>query len=110
MNAGSRSMLWYLLVGTRGGANRIRLIERLLRGPCNAHRLAEEMELDYRTVRHHLRLLEQAGAVARPVGALYAAPYEISGYFAAHPEFIAEFRNQLSSQARRWEQRRARSV
>ena len=52
-----KQLLWYLLAGTRGGLNRIRILEALLERPYNAHQLSEELELDYRTMRHHLDVL-----------------------------------------------------
>jgi len=82
MSPGFRSLMWYLLCGTRGGPNRLRILRELERSPANAHQLASSLALDYRTVRHHLRLLERNGAVARPVGDAYAAPYELSPYLA----------------------------
>jgi DNA-binding transcriptional ArsR family regulator len=84
MSPGFRSLMWYLLAGTRGGPNRLRILKELRESPANAHQLSSSLELDYRTVRHHLRLLEQNGAVARPVGEAYAAPYELSQYLAEH--------------------------
>lgn len=80
MSPGFRSLMWYLLCGTRGGPNRLRILERLERSPANAHQLSSSLGLDYRTVRHHLLLLERHGTVARPVGDAYAAPYELSPY------------------------------
>jgi DNA-binding transcriptional ArsR family regulator len=79
-----RSLLWYLLAGTRGGPNRIRILEALRERPANAHQLAELLGVDYRTVRHHLKLLEQNGLVARPAGSAYASPYELTPYLAAN--------------------------
>jgi DNA-binding transcriptional ArsR family regulator len=90
MSPGFRSLMWYLLYGTRGGPNRLRILEELERSPANAHRLAAHLGLDYRTVRHHLTLLERSGAVARPVGDAYAAPYEISPYLALHLAALRE--------------------
>jgi DNA-binding transcriptional ArsR family regulator len=84
LNPSFRSLMWYLLCGTRGGPNRLRILERLERSPANAHQLSEYLDLDYRTVRHHLRLLERNGAVSRPVGDAYATPYELSPYLAEH--------------------------
>jgi DNA-binding transcriptional ArsR family regulator len=90
LNPGFRSLMWYLLCGTRGGPNRLRILERLERTPANAHQLASSLGLDYRTVRHHLVLLERHGAVARPVGDAYAAPYELSPYLAEHFQDLRE--------------------
>ncbi|MGD0250726.1 MAG: winged helix-turn-helix domain-containing protein [Thermoplasmata archaeon] len=90
LNPGFRSLMWYLLRGTRGGPNRLRILEELSQSPANAHQLSSTLNLDYRTVRHHLRLLEQNGAVARPVGDAYAAPYELSPYLAEHFQDVRE--------------------
>jgi DNA-binding transcriptional ArsR family regulator len=90
MSPGFRSLMWYLLFGTRGGPNRRRLLEALDRSPANAHQLAATLELDYRTVRHHLRVLERSGAVRRPVGDAYATPYEICDSTAAYLEALRD--------------------
>jgi len=49
--------LWYVLVGSRGGLNRARILRKLDERPRNANQLAEELDLDYKTVRHHLDVL-----------------------------------------------------
>jgi predicted ArsR family transcriptional regulator len=90
MTPGFRSLMWYVLFGTRGGPNRRRILDELLRSPANAHQLSESLALDYRTVRHHLRLLEKSGAVTRPVGEAYASPYEIAASTAAYLETVEE--------------------
>jgi predicted transcriptional regulator len=89
MSPGFRSLMWYLLFGTRGGPNRLRLLEALGQSPANAHQLAAELRLDYRTVRHHLKILERNGAVIRPVGDAYATPYEICASTTAYLESLA---------------------
>lgn len=53
------AVLWYVLTGTRGGSNRIRLLRALESRPRNANQLAEALDLDYKTVRHHLEVLEE---------------------------------------------------
>jgi len=90
MSPGFRSLMWYLLFGTRGGPNRRRLLEELDRSPANAHQLSELVGLDYRTVRHHLRILERNGAVTRPVGDAYATPYEICASTSAYLETLEQ--------------------
>ncbi|MCI4368400.1 MAG: ArsR family transcriptional regulator [Thermoplasmata archaeon] len=88
MNPAFRSLMWYLLVGTRGGPNRRRILEELRRSPSNAHQLASTLGLDYRTVRHHLRLLEQNSVISRTVPGAYAPPYELSPYLAEHFDLV----------------------
>jgi predicted transcriptional regulator len=55
--------LWYLLTATRGGENRVRLIRALSERPRNANKLAEELDVSYKTVRHHLDMLEDHSIV-----------------------------------------------
>ena len=50
-------LLWWLLAGSRGGDNRIRLLALIRQRPLNANQLSEELGLDYKTVQHHLRVL-----------------------------------------------------
>ncbi len=57
-------MLWYLLGGTRGGPNRAEIIKILQNRPCNANQLAETLRVDYKTVQHHIRILEENGLVS----------------------------------------------
>ena len=51
------AVLWYVLTGTWGGANRVRVLRALNDRPRNANQLAESLDLDYKTVRHHLDVL-----------------------------------------------------
>ena len=57
------SVLWYVLAGTRGGTNRARILTALHERPRNANQLAENLDLDYKTVRHHLDVLSDNGVV-----------------------------------------------
>ena len=59
-----RRLLWYLLGGTRGGPNRAEIIKTLQNRPCNANQLAETLQVDYKTVQHHVRILEENGLVS----------------------------------------------
>jgi DNA-binding transcriptional ArsR family regulator len=58
-----RETLRTALSGSRGGPNRRRILRTLADRPRNANRLAAELDLDYKTVRHHLSVLEEATAV-----------------------------------------------
>jgi DNA-binding transcriptional ArsR family regulator len=55
--------LWSLLTGTRGGPNRARIVRELADKPRNANRLAAELDVGYKTVRHHLETLQEHGLV-----------------------------------------------
>lgn len=52
-----KKLLWHLIGGTRGGVNRARILAQLKERPYNPNQLAQALELDYKTVVHHLRVL-----------------------------------------------------
>ncbi len=95
MSAALKQLLWYLIAGTRGGANRARIIETLHGRPYNAHQLGEVLGLDYRTIRHHLNLLVRNGLLTRPAGDAYAAPYFLSSILEANYATFEEVRGHL---------------
>jgi len=68
-----RRLLWYLLGGTRGGANRAEILKILRDRPSNANQLAEMLHVDYKTVQHHLRVLEENGLVSPSEKGAYGA-------------------------------------
>ena len=57
------TVLWQTLAGTRGGPNRARVLRALDDQPRNANRLADDLDLAYNTVRHHLEILEDNGVI-----------------------------------------------
>ena len=66
-----------MIGGTRGGLNRARIINVLSESPMNAHQLAQLLELDYSTIRHHLEVMEKNGLVVS-IGAGYGMAYLLS--------------------------------
>ena len=56
---GIKRLLWWLLVGSAGGFNRIRILQELIKTPRNANEIANLLKLDYKTTRHHLDILEK---------------------------------------------------
>ena len=66
--------LWYVLTGTRGGTNRVRILNAIDEQPRNANQLAESLDLDYKTIRHHLDVLLENDIVTKSgndYGAIY---------------------------------------
>jgi DNA-binding transcriptional ArsR family regulator len=62
------TVLWQTLAGSRGGPNRARILRALDDRPRNANRLADDVDLAYDTIRHHLRVLEDNGVVTSSDG------------------------------------------
>jgi len=76
-NRSRRHLLHWLIAGTRGGVNRGRLILELREEPMNANQLGYALGVDYRTVRHHLDVLEKNGLVTS-MGERYGKMYFLS--------------------------------
>lgn len=71
-------LLWWLISGTKGGRTRGRLMLALRERPANANQLADVMAVDYKTVRHHLEVLQRNGLVTSTGGGGYGATYFLS--------------------------------
>ena len=85
----ARRLLWFLFAGSRGGENRIRIINLLKGQPYNMNQLAEAMGLDYKAIQHHIRVLEKNNMVARQ-GEKYGVLYFISNYLEHNIEAFDE--------------------
>jgi DNA-binding transcriptional ArsR family regulator len=80
MSANARSLkylLGWLIAGTRGGPTRAKIIEALKDTPQNANQLATLLKMDYKTMRHHLEVLEK-NKIIISVGDRYGATYFLS--------------------------------
>lgn len=73
-----KNILWYLLAGTRGGEMRARILWSLHSLPKNAHQLAQNLAVDYKTIQHHLRVLDENRAVSIVNKDKYGAVYFVS--------------------------------
>lgn len=56
-------VLYLLFAATAGGPMRTRIIEAIKEAPRNANQLREHLGVDYRTVTHHLKILEKDNMV-----------------------------------------------
>ena len=86
--------LWYLLVGTRGGESRVRVIRAIDERPRNANQLADDLDLDYKTVRHHLDVLVE-NDVVKSSGDDYGAIYLPTDRARHHWETVMTIINQV---------------
>ncbi|MGB0855566.1 MAG: ArsR/SmtB family transcription factor [Nitrosopumilus sp.] len=75
----TRKLLLYLFTSTRGGFTRLRVIMLLLNQPYNTHQIAQELDLDYKAVQHHMKVLEKNNMVSK-VGEKYGALFHLSNF------------------------------
>jgi DNA-binding transcriptional ArsR family regulator len=87
------AVLWYVFTGTQGGENRLRILKALEQRPRNANRLAEDLDLDYKTVRHHLDVLVENDVVSDSgddYGAVYLPTDRVQRHWDTVEEIIEE--------------------
>jgi DNA-binding transcriptional ArsR family regulator len=72
-----KRLLYWLIAGSEGGLNRARIMVALRDSPLNSNQLTERVGLNYKTVRHHLDVLERNELVVA-VGRKYGRMFFIS--------------------------------
>jgi DNA-binding transcriptional ArsR family regulator len=93
-------LLGWLIAGTRGGVTRAKIIETLRENPQNANQLANSLEMDYRTIRHHLKLLEK-NRIITSTGDGYGNTYFLSTELEENYGLFEEIVNKLWKKQKR---------
>lgn len=71
-----QSMYW-LLAGSKGSSNRIKIIEIIEKKPMNLNELSKKINLNYKTVQHHIDLLIENNLLVK-AGNRYGQIYFVS--------------------------------
>ncbi|MEK0321964.1 MAG: winged helix-turn-helix domain-containing protein [Nitrosopumilus sp.] len=88
-NKQTRKLLLYLFTSTRGGFTRLRIIIHLLNQPYNTHQLAKILNLDYKAVQHHMKVLEKNNMVSK-IGEKYGAIFHLSNFLEINIDALIE--------------------
>ena len=89
-----KRLLWFVFAGSRGGLNRLRLIQAIKEKPLNANQLAKELGLDYKAIIHHINVLEKNNLIAKE-GEKYGVTYFISTFLEVNMETFDEIAQKL---------------
>ena len=87
-------LLGWLIAGTRGGVTRIKIIETLKDKPQNANQFAALLDMDYKTIRHHLDVLEKNRLVTS-IGDRYGVTYFLSQMMEDNYSLFEEISNKI---------------
>lgn len=96
----AKRLLWFLFAGSRGGENRVRIINLLKQQPYNMNQLAEEMGLDYKAIQHHINVLEKNNMVTK-TGEKYGVLYFVSNYLEHNIEAFEEVKAAIEKRTRK---------
>ena len=72
-----RQLLTWLIIETKGGKTRAKIIKTLKKSPQNPNQLAALLKVHYSTIRHHFTILEKNKLIIS-AGNHYSAAYFLS--------------------------------
>lgn len=87
-------LLWYLLGGTRGAENRVKIIRAIKERPRNLNQLATDLGFQYTLVQHHVGVLKRNSLVSA-VGEHYGMTYFLTPWLDSHFEVFEEVAREL---------------
>lgn len=70
-----KRILWYVFAGTKGGPTRVKIMQLLLARPYNINQIRAKLKMDYKTVAHHIKMLEGNSLVTYGDQKRYASMY-----------------------------------
>ena len=89
-----KNVLYWLIANSLGGFNRGRIIEELFNKPQNANELSKNLDCEYKTIRYHLKVLEENGIITS-VGGGYGKTYFPSGELEENKGIFVEIWNKI---------------
>jgi predicted transcriptional regulator len=95
-----KQLLGWLITGTKGGKTRAKIIKSVKNNPRNANQLATQLKVDYKTIRHHLLILEKNRIVV-PVGTHYSTVYFLSQPMEENYSVFQEITNKMCDTKKR---------
>lgn len=90
----AKRLLWFIFAGSKGGHNRMKIIDLVKEKPYNINQLAESLGLDYKAVQHHISVLEKNNLVTK-MGEKYGVLYFFSNYLESNIEAFNEVRSKI---------------
>jgi DNA-binding transcriptional ArsR family regulator len=89
-------ILWSIIGGTRGGANKARILNLLQDTPMNAHKIAKSLNLDHKTVAYHLKILSKNDLVEK-AEKTYGAEYQLSQIMNKNQNVLEEIMEKIGT-------------
>lgn len=83
-------ILWSIVGATRGGPNRARILNILITESLNSHQIAKKLNLDHKTIRHHLKILVKNDLIRKSSEESYGATYVLTSIMQQNIEILKE--------------------
>lgn len=89
-------ILWSLVVGTRGGINRAKILNLIKTTPLNANKIATTLKLDHKTVNHHVVILAKNKLVIKE-DKKYDASYKFTSIMENNQNILEEIMEKIGT-------------
>ena len=89
-------ILWSIIAGTRGGANRAKILNLIRDTPLNANKIATVLNLDHKTVVHHVKVLAKNNLVVK-ADKSYSAEFELSQIMKENQSALKEIMKKIGT-------------
>ena len=89
-------VLWSIIAGTRGGVNRAKILNLIKETPLNANKIATMLNLDHKTVIHHVKILSKNNLVTK-ADKTYAAEFELSQIMKENQNALEEIMQKIGT-------------
>lgn len=83
-----------MFFGTRGGPTRIKIVDLIKDRPYNVNQLSTEIKMDYKTVQHHIKILEDNKIIV-PEEKKYGTMYFHSQMFEQSIDIFNEIKQKI---------------
>ena len=70
-----KRILWFLFASTRGGSTRAKIMSLINQMPANSNQISTNLNLNYKTVIHHLNVLINNGLIITDDREIYGSTY-----------------------------------
>ncbi len=91
-----KMILWSIVAGTRGGANRAKILNLIKDTPMNANKIATVLDLDHKTVVHHVKILAKNNLVVKDEKE-YAAEYKLTQITKEHQSALKDIMEKIGT-------------
>ena len=96
LNPRFKMILWSIIAGTRGGINRAKILNLVKDTPMNANKIATVLNLDHKTVIHHVKILAKNELVAKAEKD-YGAEYHLTQIMKENQSTLEEIMSKIGT-------------
>ena len=95
-NSRFKMILWFIIAGTKGGANRAKILNLIKDTPMNANKIATLLNLDHKTVSHHVKILSKNNLIIKAEKD-YAAEYQLTQIMKENQRVLEEIMQKIGT-------------